>query len=71
MPSINVPDLNNKELWRNTRLLRWSLILAVAFLDFFNLIQIPEYFAGFITLTYIVAGWVLAYHVLEAMKKRS
>ena len=26
MPSINVPDLNNKELWRNTRLLLWSLI---------------------------------------------
>ena len=47
-----------------------GMILAVAFLDFFNLIQIPEYFAGFITLTYIVAGWVLAYHVLEAMKKR-
>ena len=47
MPSINVPDLNNKEMWRTTRLLLWSLIAAVDFLDFFNLITIPEYFGGF------------------------
>lgn len=69
MASINVPDLNNKEFWRNTRLLLWSLIAAVAILDFFKMISIPEYFAGFKTLTYIVAAWVVAYHVLESWKK--
>jgi hypothetical protein len=71
MPSINVPDLNNKEMWRTTRLLLWSLIAAVAFLDFFNLITIPEYFGGFTLLVYVVAAWVVFFHALEAMKKRS
>lgn len=71
MPSINVPDMNSKEFWRNCRLLLWSLIATVALLDFINMIDIPEYFSGFKLLTYIVAGWVILYHALEAFKKRA
>lgn len=68
MPTVNVPDLNAKETWRTARLLLWSLIATVALLDFINMIQIPEYFAGFTLVTYIVSFWVVAYHALEAMK---
>lgn len=70
MPTVNVPDFNSKEFWRNCRLLLWSLIATVALLDFLNVITIPEYFAGFTMLTYVVAGWVVIFHLLEAMKKR-
>lgn len=71
MASIELPNLNGKETWRRARLLLWSLIATVAVLDFANLITIPEYFAGFTLLTYVIAGWVVVYHVLEALKKRS
>lgn len=71
MATVNLPDVNSKEFYRNARLLFWSLLLAVVALDLFNLIQIPEYFAGFTMLTYIVSFWVVAYHALEAMKKRA
>ncbi len=70
MATVNLPDVNSKEFWRNCRLLLWSLIATVALLDLLNVITIPEYFAGFTMLTYVVAGWVVLYHVLEAMKKR-
>ena len=65
MASIELPNLNNKEFWRNTRLLFWSFIVTVAILDFANVITIPEYFAGLTMLTYIVAGWVVAYHLIK------
>jgi len=71
MASINLPDLNGKETWRKARLLLWSLIATVALLDFVNMITIPEYFAGFTLLTYVVAGWVVLYHVLDALKKNA
>lgn len=71
MATVNLPDVNSKEFYRNARLLFWSLLLAVVALDLFNLIQIPEYFAGFTMLTYIVSFWVVSYHALEAMKKRA
>ena len=64
MATVNLPDVNSKEFYRNARLLFWSLLLAVVALDLFNLIQIPEYFAGFTMLTYIVSFWVVSYSLL-------
>lgn len=71
MASVTIPDMNSKEVWRKARLLLWSLIGAVVILDAFNVITIPEYFAGFTMLTYVVAVWVALYHLYEAMKKRA
>ena len=69
MASVNLPDLNAKETWRSARLLLWSLIVTVAILDFLNVITIPEYFAGFTMLTYVIAGWVVTYNLLKVWRR--
>ena len=58
----------DKAFWRNARLLLWSFIIMVAALDWANLIEIPAEIGGFMFLVYIVAGWVVAYHVLQRLR---
>jgi|GEM_PF-5524086 len=65
MATIELPNFGGKDFWRNARLLLWSLIVTLAALDIFDLIQIPEYFAGMVALTYVIAGWVIAYHLIK------
>lgn len=65
MATIELPELGGKEFWRNARLLLWSLIVALAALQAFGLIKIPEYFSGMLMFTYLVAGWIVAYHLIK------
>ena len=69
MATIELPSFSGKETWKKARLLLWSLIATVAILDFFNVIVIPEYFAGFTMLTYLIAGWVFFYNLFDSMRK--
>lgn len=65
MATIELPELGGKEFWRNARLLLWSFIVAMAALQWAGLVKVPEYFGGMLTLTYIVAGWIVSYNLLK------
>ena len=65
MATIELPEFGGKEFWRNARLLLWSLIVALAALQAFGLVKIPAYFSGMLMLTYLVAGWIVAYHPIK------
>jgi len=69
MATIELPSFSGKETWRKARLLLWSLLAAVVVLDVLNVITIPEYFAGFTMLVYVVATWVVAYHLIQSLRK--
>lgn len=58
----------DKPFWRKARLLLWSFIVAFAALQIFGLVQPPEPIAAFMALVYIVAAWVVAYHLIERVK---
>lgn len=64
MPSINVPDLNSKEFWRNARSLLWSLIVAYAAVVFLGVLTPPEPIASFMSIVTLVAVWVVVYNFL-------
>jgi O-antigen/teichoic acid export membrane protein len=69
MATIELPSFSGKETWRKARLLIWSLLAAVVVLDVLNVITIPEYFAGFTMLVYVVATWVVSYHLLQTWRR--
>jgi hypothetical protein len=62
--------VESKTFWRNSRMLLWSGIVAVAGLDLFNLIEIPKEASIIVFPLYLGAAWVLAYAGLEWLRKR-
>ena len=65
MATIELPEIGGKEFWRNSRLLLWSFIVTMAALQATGLVKVPEYFSGMLMLTYVAAGWIIAYHLLK------
>ena len=68
MPSVNLPDLNSKELWRKLRYLLWSFLVAYAAVVFFGVMTPPEPIAAFMSFVILVAVWVVAYNFLFGRK---
>jgi hypothetical protein len=68
MPSVNLPDFNSKEMWRNLRYLFWSFLVAYSVVVFFGIMVPPEPIAGFMSFVILVAVWVVAYNFLFSRK---
>jgi len=68
MPSVNLPDLNSKELWRKLRYLLWSFLVAYAAVVFFGIMVPPEPIAWFMAFVILAAIWVVAYNFLFGRK---
>lgn len=68
MPTVNVPDLNNKELWFTLRALFWSALVAYVAAVWFGVVTPPEWIAAFMGLVTFVAFWVVCYNVYLALK---
>ena len=69
MPSVNLPDLNSKEMWRNLRYLFWSFLVAYAAVVFFGIMTPPEPIASFMAFVMLGAVWVVAYNLLFNRKQ--
>lgn len=52
---IEVPDLDVKIMWRKLRAFLWTFLCAFAAACFLQVMQPPEFLAGFIGLVYLAA----------------
>jgi len=53
--TVTVPDLDVKLMWRRFRAGLWTLLCAFAAACFLNVMQPPEWIAGFIGFVYLAA----------------
>lgn len=66
MPEVKWTDQDRKEFWRSLRAGLWTLIVVLAILLLFKVVEAPEGLRPWIFLVYFIALWVPVYKAIRA-----